>query len=106
VGVGTPGPYALGVACPLGSVMVGNHVDACILVVDDVHEGLLTFVVALEHDVASVIVVEGGFVVVEDGFVVAEGGFVVEVVDGLVVVEDGFEVVVLVEGGDGMDGVV
>ena len=29
VGVGTPGPYALGVACPLGSVMVGNHVDAC-----------------------------------------------------------------------------
>ena len=69
---------------------------------------LLTFVVALEHDVAFVIVVvEGGFVVVEDGFVVAEGGFVVEVVDGLAVVEDGFEVVVvLVEGGDGMDGVV
>ena len=29
VGVGTPGPYALGVACPLGSVMVGNRVDAC-----------------------------------------------------------------------------
>jgi hypothetical protein len=28
-GVGTPGPYALEVACPLGSVMVGNHVDAC-----------------------------------------------------------------------------
>ena len=75
--------------------------------VDDAHVGLLTFVVALEHDVAFVIVVEGGFVVVEDGFVVAEGGFVVEVVDGLVVVEDGFEVVVvLVEGGDGMDGVV
>ena len=73
--------------------------------VDDVHVGLLTFVVALEHDVAFVIV-EGGFVVVEDGFVVAEGGFVVEVVDGLVVVEDGFEVVALVEGGDGMDGVV
>ena len=67
--------------------------------------GLLTFVVALEHDVAFVIV-EGGFVVVEDGFVVAEGGFVVEVVDGLGAVEDGFEVVVLVEGGDGMDGVV
>jgi len=94
VGVDTPGPYALGVAYPLGSVMVGNHVDACILVVDDVHVGLLTFVVALEHDVAFVIVVEGGFVVVEDGFVVAEGGFVVEVVDGFVVVEDGFEVVV------------
>ena len=74
--------------------------------VDDVHVGLLTFVVALEHDVAFVIVVEGGFVVVVVGFVVAEGGFVVEVVDGLVVVEDGFEVVVLVEGGDGMDGVV
>ena len=29
VGVDTPGPYALGVAYPLGSVMVGNHVDAC-----------------------------------------------------------------------------
>ena len=73
--------------------------------VDDVHVGLLTFVVALEHDVAFVIV-EGGFVVVEDGFVVAEGGFVIVVVDGLVVVEDGFEVVALVEGGDEMDGFV
>ena len=76
-----------------------------ILVGDDVLHVDLTFVVALEHDVAFV-VVEGGFVVVEDGFVVAEGGFVVEVVDGLGAVEDGFEVVVLVEGGDGMDGVV